>query len=526
MPDYLEKWPGEQESWVDEKLAPVGVPSRCDALDERLLAPPDDDNKPSDPKALHRQWIARELGAARRAVQAARALPDKARRGSVALLLWRVRVQGAQLALQMGDATPDRADAMRAEALDLLEPLGSKPAKGAAAPSSAELARMLFLRARLEVDAGDKHAALNDLDQALSLGPSGLHEPNAQRARLLAVELLTDAAKWDQALAHGDPMPARTSPIYAPFAYRLALAARQSGKEDRFLRIAMQALADRGAGQSPFLRAIYADVLELLATYNFDGRVVEMLENLGPRNRIYARVAALARVGLRRGHPANAAAACRWLLRHHRNYQYTPTYHGLLAVAAFLQDDEADFRKQVHAMTRRNPELVAALGPTDQATFFAGADRAFARLMGKMLPAMAEWGDGAAARHRRQRWLAIIVDETQRFLRSVDRSQVRPDLIELYGIASKLLADHPRGYAARVGQTKPGPLVLGTVEVARAELADKEPRVEPSMPAPYFLSLVPQGDAPAARWRFGWPSDAVDGKMTDGSTNGSEVGDD
>lgn len=511
--DSLVRWPGEEESWKDEGLAPVAVESECSTLDERLLAPPEDDDgedgedgedgdiAPPEPDEVRQKWAAAQLDAAERVAELGAALPPEQARGNLALSIWRARVQGARVALDLGE--PERG-------VRLLTPLSSKSDSHLSA-ATGELARMLFLRAKLRSAAGEdddgdardarRREALTDLRRALEIG---LRPPNDERARYLALRLTTDAARWEEALEFAEPRPPRNSPLFEPFAYRVSLAARQSGAEDRFLRIAMETLAGSQSDESPFSSALYADTLALLAGYDFDARVVEMLEELGPASQIFRRVAQLSRVALEHGHVDNATAAADWLLARHHNHRYTPRYRGLLAIAAFMRDDEEDFREQVRAMTRRNPSVVEALGDGRQAEFFAHADRTFARLMGQMLPAMAEWGDDARAERRRQRWLEITIDETQRFLRNAERSEVHPELTELYGLASKLLEQHPRGYAARVGSKEPTPLVLGTVHVGRGDLIAHEPTITPSLPEPYLLTLVPRTDLLAESWSFGW----------------------
>ncbi len=515
LDDSLVRWPGEEESWKDEGLAPVAVESECSTLDERLLAPPEDDEdgengedtdaEPPKPKEVRRKWAAAQLDAAERVAQLGAALTPEQTRGNVELSVWRARVHGARTALELGELE---------RGLRLLAPLSSKSDSPA---RTRDLARMLFLRAKLGAaadDGGDantrdarRREALADLRRALELG---LKPPNDEHARYLALRLTTDAARWQDALEFAEPRPPRNSPLFEPFAYRVSLAARQSGAEDRFLRIAMETLGGSRSDASPFSSALYADTLALLAGYDFDARVVEMLEDLGPASQIFRRVAQLSRVALEHGHVNNATAAADWLLARHHNHRYTPRYRGLLAMAALMRDDEEDFREQVRAMTRRNPNVVEALGDGRQAEFFAHADRTFARLMGQMLPAMAEWGDDARAERRRQRWLEITIDETQRFLRNAERSEVHPELTELYGLASKLLEQHPRGYAARVGSKEPTPLVLGTVYVGQGDLIAHEPSVVPSLPEPYLLALVPRTHLPAESWSFGWADERED----------------
>ena len=161
--------------------------------------------------------------------------------------------------------------------------------------------------------------------------------------------------------------------------------------------------------------------------------------------------------------------------------------------------------KASRAITERPGALRDALPARRQSSFFAPADAELARGLRQMLPVMAEWGDDRSAQDRRQRWLRVIVTQTQQFVRNTEDTLARPQLLELYRLASALLDDHPRGYAERVGEQEPAPLVLGTVRVHGRDLEQHEPEVELRIEAPYSLTLIPRDGLPPSLWPRHWP---------------------
>lgn len=515
-------WPAEEERWPDEEPASVEVDKRCSELGERLLeraaeaADEETDSEELSPDVQRARWRRAQLEAIEALVEARERLPKEEAGGHIDLLVWRARVHGAHLHLALAGQDDEISDRQPEtdlkEGLTLLEAL---EADGPAGPDAA--ARMLFLRARFLADLDRPEDALDDLHAALDLGLAS-HEEDA--ARYLGLTLLTDQARWDEALAIADGLPHKNAPIFGPYAYKKALAARQADREDRFLRVAVEALSSAEAS-SPFLGALYRDALEVLAGYPFDERVVEVVEDLGPPGQIYARLADLAQVGIEHDHPEHARQTARWLLERHRHPRYAPRYRALAATAAFMQDDKEAFRRQVRAMTRRNQNVDEALDER-AADFYADADRTFSRLLTQVLPTMAEWDRTPADRRRRQRWLEITVDELQRFLRRVDDSNIESDLVELYRLASELLDEHPRGYASRVGKEESSPLILGTVEVGQSELLEEEPEIAPSHRQPDLLAPVPRPNKPAASWAFGFDDGQGDEARADSSTGGDD----
>ena len=229
------------------------------------------------------------------------------------------------------------------------------------------------------------------------------------------------------------------------------------------------------------------------------------LEELGQRGGTFERIEEYARVALDRGRSANADAAAVWLLAHHHDAKFHPRYQAIRALAAFLDDDPQRFRERVTDVIQRPEAVLNAVPQTRRATFFAHADAELARILRQMLPVMAEWGDAPAVQTRRGRWLKIIVEETQGFLRRSEETLARPQLLELYRLASGLLADHPRGYAERVGAENLAPLVLGTVRVERGDLARFEPRATVALPEPFSLTLLPDPSLPPQQWPNFWP---------------------
>ncbi|MFW5966812.1 MAG: hypothetical protein ACOCV2_04795 [Persicimonas sp.] len=503
--DDLIRWPAEDERWSDEGPARVEVEGHCDDLQERLLeAARDEANAESAPTAseLHRRFERAQLEAADAVVELGARLPEEEAAGGVALLDFRARLYGARARLDMAEEEDkkEEAEGHLERGYEMLEGLERNEEA-----SSARVAQMLFLRARLASDLGEEETALADVEAALD---EGLERTDRFEARYLALRILTDQARWKEALAIAEGMPSKDAPIFAAYAYRKALAARQLEADDRYLRVAIEALTSVG-DDSPFAEGLYRETLEFLAEYPFDERVVEVVEEMGPPGGLYVRLADLGGVALDRGYPEHAEAIARWLLERHEHPRYQPRYRAMLASAAFLQDDVETFRRQVRLMTRRHDHVDEALEER-AADFYADADKTFSRLMTRMLPTMAEWDETPAEKQRRQRWLQIAVDEVQRFLRAVDESSVESDLVDLYRLASELLEEHPRGYASRVGDKQATPLVLGTVQVGRGELIDEEPSVAPRIDQPRLLTLVPRPDRPAPQWTFGFAEEGGD----------------
>jgi hypothetical protein len=354
-----------------------------------------------------------------------------------------------------------------------------------------------------EEAAGRLSEARRAYDAARGLGLEGADQDVADYA---ALRVLTRLGEWEEAARFEERLPAPGSALYSAAVYRVGVALRRTGQQDRLLALSLRTFRDKAYRPDPFMRALYLQTLRQLVAYPFTERTVEVIEDLGPRDRIFERVEEYARVALDMGEPENARAAARWLLSKHWQSSYAPRYYAILALAAFLDDDVADFEVQAREIVRRDAQVEEAVGALRSPGFFAGADAELARLLRQMLPVMAEWGEGPGAEARRQRWLKVIVEMAQRFVRETPETLARPSLVELYRLASAMLeVEQARAYPERVGQLGPGPLVLGTVRVEDRDLEAFEPDVA-SVEAPlmWSLTLVPQDGVGVEAWPMFW----------------------
>ncbi len=516
----LIRWPAEPEDWVDEVPVPEDVESSCSTFAAEVLAEDDEGNVPT-----YSELVDRYLGAAAAAERAYGALDQTERTGALAVLAWRIQFyvvqvndrlaaewrrfgQEAAEAARVGAQTEtarDRADhalargeGYAATAREKLAVLVDRP-PAELPPSEAGRARLLF--ATYLLDAGKTALALSML---ASVRDTNLDEESFWTARYLELRVSSDAARWNDAAKLADAIPPPSFAVHPAYVYRAGVALARTGRDDQFLQLAMKAFRDRPYQSDPFLRALYVQMLEKLAEYPFEPRIIEMLEDLGPRAETYERVEEYARTALDRGRTENADAAAQWLLARNSNARFHPRYHAIRALAAFLEDDPPLFRQHVDRLVARPEKVLEAVPAARRSTFFAAADGELARILRQMLPVMAEWGDDRPAQERRERWLKIIVARAQTFLRETTDSLARPQLTELYRLASGLLQEHPRGYAERVGQEAPAPLVLGTVRVQRGDLDRWEPTLGVDLPEPFSLTLLPDPELSADRWPFFW----------------------
>lgn len=525
---YIE-WPAGREGWVDEMPAPMPVESSCDDIAKRVLARPEaneddeDDLEPRKPRSYD-EWVEAYFDAADVVEQRFRALPVAERSGAPAVQRWRTRFyvaavahqtaaswrayaerfearakkgrsaeEGRQRAERAAQRTTELEERAYTELTGLVETPDALPAD--------EAGRATLLLAWYELDREKPAEALRLLG---TIRDAKLGSENFWTARYLELRVASDAARWQDAAELADALPPRDSAVHGPYFYRTAVALERIGADDRFLNVAMKAFRDRPYKEDPFLRALYWETLQTLAEYPFEQRIIELLEEMGPRSETFERVEEYARTALDRGRTDNAQAAARWLLARDTDARFSPRYHGLLALAAFLDDDPEAFREAADQIVERPGQVLEAVPTNRRPTFFRNADEELARVLRQMLPVMADWGDSRDARDRRQRWLRVIVDHAQSFVRESDETLARPQLVELYRLASALLEDHPRGYAERVGEQKPAPLVLGTVRLERRDLQRFEPRLSVELPTPYSLTIIPRDERPIADWPTRW----------------------
>lgn len=570
LPEDMVLWPEAQEAWADEVPAEREVAVRCDAMYQRLFQqaareraaydvtaaeadalrrrdpatvldpiPPrvglhlNPELTPEARRALKPGTLAAaerdELDALARVLALGEQLPRAARRAeSVDALLWRARFYMVSRAGELAAYTASQprlsAEERRivarwsAESAAALRPLIRRELDGDPAPvEAAERARALLLHAAFAERAQDAAQALDAVSRALKLG---VDPQNMALARYRHIKLMSDAGRWAEVAALGEQAPAAGDPTYTAFVYRTGYAMRRAGLTDQFMAHAMRAFRDRPYRADPFMRALYIQLLRALVVYPFEPRIVEILEDMGERSLIYERVREYATTALDEGRTANARAAAVWLLARHANASFYPRYHAILALASFLEDDLPGFLQEVRRIATRPEALTASIAARRQPAFFAAADAQLADVLRQMLPIMAEWGEGARAEALRQRWLKVIVEEAQLFVRQTPRSLARPALIELYRIASALLdAEAARAYPERVGQPNAAPLILGTVRVQDRDLDPFEPSgLTVRIPTPFSLTLLPDDVAPLATWRSFWQEPAATSPDTAGRT--------
>ena len=556
LPEDHIQWPAAEEAWVDELPGAISQPLECEKLYRALFAsarkerlayqkreeklrikrsmnplqlleplPPRtklrltpellEDPELRQPDTLA-DLEAAEITLVEQLVDSYNALPTSSQQlPSIQALAWRARFhQACMFSDMVTELTKLRrlsiteaeiAKGWEERRAALFEELAAPELDSARElPQVAPMLRsqaLLFYAANLDAR-GALERSTRAYERAFEIGVDKLNFWNARYSYLRA---LSKSARWQDALALKEPLPPLESPVYGAYVYRIGHALHKTGQTDAFMAHALATFRDKPYKADPFTRALYVRMLNILSEYPFDARILELLEDMGPRSTIFERVDEYTSVSLDRGQAANAAAASRWLLAKHLNANYHPKYWANLALSAFLEDDLESFKVYLARVVERPPELVEALGYNRRATFFASADAQLARVFREMLPVMAEWGDAPKAQALRKKWLEVIVKTSQEFVRQTPGSLARPALVELYRIASSLLeATDPRAYPERVGQDNPAPLVLGTVRVTDRDLDPYEPSYLIQFGWSYSLTLIPRDSVGLAKWEPWW----------------------
>ncbi len=533
------KWPGGTERWADEHPASLDIQSRCSEYITEVANKALDLDKDGLRTPLE-YWEARYYNSIIVANKMSKDIPFEKRRGAIGETLFKINLEGIRyfagrrrifeqesqsLKKQRNEnsKSPDEdADLLRLQTLGMnyVSAFSKKikiladnlqelvPVEGLRF-SATELAIAKSVLAMLALEDGRFEDARNYLISKPGSVPDFDDTQSAWLSRYLDIRVNSAlgnfkyiSAKYDNAL------PPRRSKYYGPYVYRLAIALKEGGTKDRFYGVVKSAFRDRVYKSDPFLRALYFELLKSLAAVPFGPEVSEMLEELGLRGETFERVEELARVALDEGHPDNASAAAKWLLSNHNNAKFHPRYNAITALSAFQSDDEALFLAALKAVIYRQKEVVEALAPSRRAKFFQHADIELTRVLQRIIPEMAEWGDSAMIRKRRQKWLKVLVGVTQEFLHNDKNSMARRALVELYRLASGLLEDDPRGYAERVGESRLRPLVLGQVTLESTELDAFEPGIDLGISTVFSTTLVPN-NTPIAEWMDRFPEGEV-----------------
>lgn len=544
LPEDAVKWPEHKEAWADELPAGIKIKSACTryykdmftragvervalnaqitrtklafedpAPRTRLSLKPTDDPKRLKPKTL--AWYQhRELEQVVVVRALAATLPAEEAKGhGVDAMVWRATYHRATLYGELAYALarlpkPNYAETQWAQlwaqkSREAIAPLAARELAGDPAPMDPkDRAFALLVWAEGQLATKRYSTALKAFEAADALGVDG---PNVYLGRHLHLRTLFELQDWEAVVGFAKRLPPSSSRYFAPMVYRVSYSMRKLGNVDKFLATAMAAFRDKPYRADPFMRALYISTLRVLTEYPFESRIIELLEDMGSRSLTYERVEEYATIALDQGRAENARAAARWLLAKHSNAQFHPRYHALLSLAAFLQNKPEAFIKHLDDITLRSPQLLQAIPARRRAAFFARADAQLARVFRQMLPVMAEWGESTSAQALRQKWLNVIIERAQTFVREVPKSLARPSLIELYRIASAMLADdRARAYPERVGSQEPTPLVLGTVRVESRDLSPFEPDGELRARIMRSLTLLPEDDQPLDNWRPSW----------------------
>lgn len=488
-PDDTVTWPAHTERWPGERPAAIEINWECDSLGARAR------QRPSD------GWLARESDQTRAALEHLDtiAAPDLAHVHE-ALSAHLVDLSLSRLERTPGTQTPQGIVALARErahaTLAARDALAHIQRVNARAPSPGTLAR----QASLAMATGEVELASDALRQLSDT----MEGPIALAARYLRLRLLWLQGRFNEAADLALPLPSPQSGYFEAHAYFGVTALRRSGRTDAFFGAAREALRDRDRAKNPYLGAVYQEVLRELATYQVDARTFEILEEFGPRNKLLERVAELADVAIDAGRPRVAESLAQHLLDEDRDARRRPRYHATQALAAFLLDDAPAFVDALRLIAPRPDAIMEVIPARRRATFFAEADAQLARVLRAALPLMAEWGDTPADQARRQRWLSLMIEELQRFMRTTPDSAIGEELEELYHLAGELLEDHPRGYAERVGRDQATALILGTVHVPPAYLALDAPNPRMSWPSVRSLLIVPRDQGALNAWPSGF----------------------
>ncbi len=492
-------WPAEDEDWADELAAADTIQPDCEELLSRLV----DDETPAGFAGVQ-PFYERQFSALARANEAAqragRALDGPARDLdlNVNLYSFGVATQLAQLAserdgMSYGADLPDQVEDWLRGAVQRAEAGGQRKGPALAASHFVLAHRSL---SRDEVDQAQKHLA-----SAQAAGPdSTMTWP----IRHLSLWLQWERGEWAAISEADDELPPLGFRNFGSYVFFRSSALLRNGEVDRFLAVVTTAMADRDWTNAPYLEATWGEVMRYLTTVSFDDRVVELVENLGPRPNTYERMEELGRTALDQGKPDVADDAATWLLARDSDARRHAKYYAIRAIADFLRDNPEGFRDELRQITKRDPNILDAIPKSRRAKFFEHADRELARILAQTMPMMAEWGDDPAARTSRRDWLKLLVEEIQLFLRNADETSARSQLIELYRLASELLSDHPRGYAERVGRENGDPILLGTVRVEAPPMGSDLQFTSGRYSFPRFFAPIPD-DKPVGEWGTEWP---------------------
>jgi hypothetical protein len=315
------------------------------------------------------------------------------------------------------------------------------------------------------------------------------------------LKYLTELQEWQECTRLESALPKSTHPIYTPFVYLLGLAFDRSGQEDKFLAFGLKLFRDKSWRKDPFLRALFYVFVRKLTKLSFEGKVIELLEDLGDRRFTYERVLIFSEIALDEGDVEQGISSAQWLLAHHDHAESHPQYHSLLAFAYFLQGNQNLFKKYIKEIIGITPALLEAIPQGRRAKFFETRDIALTQLLRLILPKIAELEN----RQQKDLWLKLMIEEIQNFIRLRAESKAKEDLLSLYRTASQMLSNQEaRAYPELIGKNSLPTLVLGEARLHSANLTPFEPRYLRWLPMRVWsLLMIPSHQNPYS-WTQSW----------------------
>ena len=318
------------------------------------------------------------------------------------------------------------------------------------------------------------------------------------------VRVLSQLGQWQHVIQMKDQAPPKQSQLFPPYTYLVGLAYSMMGDAAGLMGFSTALFRDRGWRKDPFLRALFYLFVRSLTQYNFEERVIELLEDLGPRYETYERVFAFAQVAIDEGQIRQAEDAAYWLLNHHENAQWTPRYESVLALVAFYNDRPIEFVDTLKRISPVESSLLDAIPRGRRSVFFEQQDQALVDVIQALLPRLAELN---RQQYRfRNKWLNHITAYIQSFLRLRKDSKSRGELTSLYRISRQMLNRRSvRSYSERIGKDQVDTLVLGQVRVQSTQLDPFEPRnVSLHFTWPWTLTLIPTLEFSPLKWGLNW----------------------
>jgi hypothetical protein len=368
-------------------------------------------------------------------------------------------------------------------------------------------AQVALLNGLCQLSIGEHQVALETWDYAVLSSQDDVAPVTLALSRYHQLRLLIELGRYHEAIKLRDVMPSPNSPLFNPYAFALGEAMSYAGQDDGLMGLCTEIFRDQSWRKDPFLRGLFYLFIRGLTRFNFEARVLELLEDLGPRNELYERVFIFAHIALDEGREPIGRAATRWLLGHHESARWRPRYHALEARASILRLDQSGFKRALNMISPSSGAIVSAINKGRRGAFFEEQDRALAELLRVEVPKIAGWSNRRSIdQKRRLEWLDLIAGEMQVFLRLRPETKVHQELISLYrSIKQNLPVAQLRAYSEKIGRKQSVSVLIGYVRVNGVDLSHLEPReVSLQLSRPPSLTLIPQPSLDPSKWRLMW----------------------